>query len=67
MDKTIREFHDLIDMFKIAKQLNRKAMTKVLTLLTVKFEIQKQAAISSILFKLIKNDKAHVKFIYTLA
>ena len=67
LDKAIREFYNLINTLKIAKQLSGKAVTKVLTLPTVEFKIRERAAIAGMLFKLIKNDKACVKFIRTLA
>jgi len=35
----IREFHDLIDTIKIARQLSGKGLTEVLTLLRVEFKL----------------------------
>src|SRR5260221_2265369 len=57
--RSIREFHDLINTLEIAKQLSGKAVTKVLTLLTVEFKIRERAAIASMLFKLIERSEEH--------
>jgi len=35
----IREFYDLINIIKIARQLSRKGLTKVLILLRVEFKL----------------------------
>lgn len=67
MEKAIREFHNSINIIKIARQLSGKAATEVLILPTTRFEIQKWATIAAILFKPFKNDKARIKFVYTLA
>jgi hypothetical protein len=53
LETAIREFHELINTIKIARQLSRKAATEVLTLLAVKFKLCKRATIASMLFKLI--------------
>ena len=67
MDKAIHEFHDSVDTNEIARQLNGTPATEVLTLPTVEFEIQERATIARMLFQPFKNDKARIKFIYTLA
>ena len=67
MDKAIYKFYNLVNINKIARQLNKTPATKALTLSTVKFEIQERATITKILFQLFKNNKARIKFIYTLA
>jgi len=67
LETAIREFHDSIDTIEIARQLSRKAATEVLTLPAVEFELRERAAISSMLFKPIQDDKARVKFVRTLA
>ena len=54
-------------MIEIARQLSRKPVIKVLTLPTVKFEIQEQATITKMLFKPFKNYNVYIKFVYTLA
>ena len=67
LEKAIREFYDLINTIEIARQLSGKAATKVLILPTAKFEIQERATITAMLFKPFENDKARIKFVYTLA
>jgi hypothetical protein len=53
LETAIRRFYISINTIKIARQLSRKAATKVLTLLAVEFELCKRATIASMLFKLI--------------
>ncbi|OCK87160.1 uncharacterized protein K441DRAFT_595533, partial [Cenococcum geophilum 1.58] len=60
-------FYDLINTIKIARQLSGKALTKVLTLPRVEFEIQERATITSMLFKPLENGNDRIKFVYTLA
>ena len=67
LEKAIRELHDSIDTIEIARQLSGKAATEILTLPTAEFEIRERATIAAMLFKPFKNDKARIKFIYTLA
>jgi len=54
----ICEFHNLINIIKIAKQFSKKGLTKVLILLRVEFKLQKRATITRILFTPFKNKKA---------
>ena len=58
MITAIYEFHNLINIIEIARQLSRKGLTKVLTLLKVEFKLQEWATIAKILFALFKNEKA---------
>ncbi|XTI94315.1 hypothetical protein V2W45_1473512 [Cenococcum geophilum] len=60
LNKAICDFYDLINTIKIARQLSGKALTKVLTLPRVEFEIQERATIT-------KNGNDRIKFVYTLA
>ncbi|OCK88273.1 uncharacterized protein K441DRAFT_521781, partial [Cenococcum geophilum 1.58] len=46
----ICKFHDLINTIKIARQLSRKGLTKVLTLLRREFKLLERATIARILF-----------------
>ena len=55
---TIYKFHNLIDMIKIVRQLSKKGLTKVLTLLRVEFKLQERATIAKMLFIPFKNKKA---------
>ena len=54
----IREFYNLINMIKIARQLSGKGLTKVLTLPRVEFKLQEWATIAKMLFAPFKNKKA---------
>ena len=67
MNKAIHNFHKSIDTIEIARQLSRKALTEVLTLPKVKFEIRERATIASMLFKPLENDNDYIKFVYILA
>ncbi|KAI9668710.1 MAG: hypothetical protein M1817_005194 [Caeruleum heppii] len=67
LESAIREFHDSIDTIEIARQLSGKAATEVLTLPAVEFGLRERAAIASMLFKPIRDDKARVRFVHTLA
>jgi len=66
-DRAVRDFHDSVDMIKIARQLNGNTTTEILTISTVEFEIRARGTIAGILFKPFKNDQARIKLIYTLA
>lgn len=67
LEAAIREFHESINTIEIARQLSRKAATKVLTLPAIEFELRERATIASMLFKPIQNDKARIMFVRTLA
>ena len=67
LEAAIREFHDSIDTIEIARQLSGKAATEVLTLPAVEFELRERAAVASMLFKPIQDDKTRVRFVRTLA
>jgi hypothetical protein len=67
LESAVREFHELIDTIKIARQLSRMAADKVLTLPAVEFELQERGTVASMLFKPIQDGKARVKFVQTLA
>jgi len=54
----IREFYNLINTIKIARQLSGKGPTKVLTLPRVEFKLQERATIAKMLFIPFKNEKA---------
>jgi hypothetical protein len=62
----IREFHDSFDTTELTKQLSGQAAADNLTLPAAEFELQEQAAIASILFKPIEDDKTRVKFVRAL-
>ena len=58
MITAIREFHNSINMIKIARQLSGKGLIKVLTLPKVEFKLQERATITRMLFIPFKNKKA---------
>lgn len=66
-DKAIRDFHNLVDTIEIARHLNGNTTIEILTIPTVDLEIRGRGAIAGMLFKPFKNNKARIKFIYTLA
>ncbi|KAF1951408.1 hypothetical protein CC80DRAFT_352714, partial [Byssothecium circinans] len=47
----IREFYNIINRIKIAKQLYSSAAIEVLTLLVIKFKLREHATIANMLFK----------------
>ncbi|KAF2005764.1 hypothetical protein P154DRAFT_424037, partial [Amniculicola lignicola CBS 123094] len=54
--EVICTFYNSINTIEIVKQLSRKAATKVLILLTIKFELQEHAIAANILFKPFKSN-----------
>lgn len=67
LDSVIQEFHESIDTIEIARQLSGKAAAEVLTLPAVEFELRERATIAGMLFKVIQDEKARVRFVRTLA
>lgn len=57
----------MVDTVERARHLNRNTTTEILTIPTVEFKIQERGSIAGMLFKPFKNNKARIKFIYTLA
>ena len=66
-DKAICSFHNSVDMIEMARQVNGNTTTEILTIPTVEFEIRERGTIAGMLSKPVGNNKARIKFIYTLA
>ncbi|KAF2008362.1 hypothetical protein BU24DRAFT_469047 [Aaosphaeria arxii CBS 175.79] len=67
LEKAIREFHTSIDSVEIARQLDGKPTTDLLTKPAVSFELRERAVIAHMLFKPFENEKARVRFITNFA